>query len=109
MSSTEREIDRKARFPIPEVNGQVPSQYSLPCMWSLFKRYNVSKLYEANVLGQVYEIDVMDNVHEVDVTRNSVKEGPLDNVSIFNQEISLAPPQDTPLSLYHTSIYHTSF
>ena len=42
VSSIERKIERIARFPMPKLNGQVPSQKSTPCMRSLCKRYNVT-------------------------------------------------------------------
>ena len=71
--------------------------------------YKVSKRYEADIICKVYEIDVMDTLHEVDVTRNSVKEGPLDNESTFNQAISLSPPPDTPIEpLPHKYLPHKS-
>ena len=46
-----------------ELNGKVGSQYSPPWLQSLSKRYNVSKMYEADVMGKVYEIDVTDTVY----------------------------------------------
>ena len=77
-------------------------------MQNLSKLYNVSKKYGANVMCKIYKIDVIDTVHEVDVTGNSVKNSPIDNVGVFKQAITLAPPPDSPLSFYHTRIYHTS-
>ena len=62
LSSIERKLNRRARFPTPELNGQVASQYNPPCMQSLSKLYNVNKMYEAFVMGEVHEIDVMDTV-----------------------------------------------
>ena len=65
-------------------------------MQSQSKRHCVSEVYKADVMGKVYVIDAMDSLHEVDISGNSVKEGPLDNLSTFNQAISLSTP-DTPI------------
>ena len=109
MSSIEQGISKTAHFLTCEFKGQVASQYNPPWMQSLSKPYNVSKTYEAEVISKEYEIDIMHTVHEVDIRGSSIKDGPLGNVSIFKQAITLAPPRGTPFErLSHKYLPHKS-